>query len=1552
LKVIGSRKSLFAKTAVIGFVITSISFALFYVNHLSSTQEIDRVVRIETEAYFSSIQQMADLMAGDITKDAATLLKSQLDKKPDIKQALLSVKKDIAEKGINDAFAIYIDQDGKPNSNPDALDSEYINEYHRLYKSGRDKGYITFQNHVYSISLCPVLEDEIGDRRMLIIVLPLDKLYAIVDHDRRLRSPVISSDKLALATSSNSALMMPITTFDGKRAGYLGVQPRAGTSNKSSISNWEIIGLGLLPLFGFTLFILMLYRYFESFANHSAILRKILKREKQGIELFRRDQEIVKNNMPELSEIFELVDESLNEKVQLKKTLDMIAATLTAIREKGHDTAGISDVIEFIVKSTESSTGALLVLNAAENRVEIIGKYNLSSELFNGLSQTPMGLNFLKYAQKQETGLHISNYDLPDEPWQKLFETSPFIVGIPLVRKSQFEGLLVLISQEPNPYLQASGYFTNLIGELMADLIYVIGVERDKQSRYDKTKILQETSLAISSKLDLPSVLQVFASHLTDYAEATYCLILLNTDFEGIMEVATFHSRRQQGVSIPELARINIADLPNVAEAMESKRTLIFGVQEHADLSGMERRFFRTESIKLLTILPISHSAKSIGAVILGEERAKPRTAISPDKLSFVQAIVSQAASAIENARLYGFINNKVDQMTTLYGVSAVLQSESNINVMLDKVLIAIREYLHFTAAAIYIIDDKSHNLRPLVVNALDSKQVTDKLAFGTVKTVSEKVALSGDSLIIEDFRVETDTRPSFPRLLSEMAVPVKSGNRTTGVLTVGSQSKCAFGEMHENFLKALSAQIALAMERSRLFEQERERGLKLNTIFEFSKKLSKSLNVQEVIKIAADSIRDAFRYQLVAIFLLDQVNRRYYTGYQASLSDKKLPSDFTIDEGCGLVGAAIKSRKTIYCPDVLSEPDYVLGIDAVKSEVCIPILVGDKILGVLDVESMEFDGFTAEDKSTLEALADIMAVAIDNSYLFEESIKKAERLSLIDNINKAISATLDLDSFFRVVARAVADNAGYRWASLVVPEGDSFIFKAGYTPKSVGIISTEATLDMLAGRLKSVIESGIPEFVPFSQLASLGVPEKLQSVVDAGIRNLALFPIGDETRTEAIMIVGSAHSDDFSSQELQLLKDLAVHLRIAWQNAQLYKELKTAYNQLQDAQERIVQTEKLRALGEMSSGVVHDFNNILAAILGRLQIISKRLDNYEDWSGREFLQNNLDLIEKAANDGSHILSRISEFTKKKPSEKFVEVHLDQIIADTVELTRPRWHDQALAKGKSIDMVFHHDGDLLTTGSPSELREVFINLINNAVDAINGDARITIDAGISSNNEILIAIEDTGIGMSAETRKKIFEPFFTTKGDGGTGLGLSVTYGIITRHKGTINVESELGRGTKFTILLPIRKLGQDPTTALKIKFQEHKPCTILVVDDEEGFRELLIEILASGGHEADSAPGVDAALEMINSKNYDLVITDLGMSGKSGWELADGIFHDHPEIKVIMATGWGANIDSENLRLHHVASIIGKPFKVEEILSVVDEVSSRPLNEVLVDQN
>lgn len=1555
MQVIKAHQTLYRKLAILGVAALFISgYLAFYIDD-SIRQSLNESVQAEAAAYCESVKSAADLSAEDLVKNAAALYAKHLEIGGNASEALVYINQELDKRGLEKTLLWYIDPREKTYSYlTRSDDGEIIDRFRQLRADGRAYGTVLHNSVRYILAysrLAAINGDEAS--AWLIAAFPHDDLIHWADRSGRVSG--IKMDGIGgsskTAPSEKTLVSNVLYTYDKQPAGVIYIAVDNSLRLLKDGWLWKLYLLAFLPILNFILLVYLITRYFGSYISHSQALRKLAKREKSGAEIFRRDHYVVKNYMPELAELFEIVNESLADKNRYKRSLEIQSASMMILGEKGFVSEALDAVVEIVTKTMNCAGGAIFSSKKLDRQTEVYGKYNFDDDIARALGQTPLGSGFLKLSEKKSAGIHLTDIksQSADEPWQKIFAGYQHVLTMPLRFRGQTIGVLILLNQQPNIDDLLPEGFAESAADLLSAIIYGATMEKDKASRSEKAKILQETSLAISSTLNLTSVLSMVASRLADYAGVTYCLILLNTEQDNILEVGSFYSKRRGANGMPDSARINLADFPKLLETIKTNQALTLGPQELRDFSATENQFLCTDMVRQITALPISHSGKAIGLVLLGEERSQERSAMPPDKLSFVQAMVAQAASAIENARLYGFINRKVEQLSTLYNVSAVIHSETDTHTMLEKVLTATGEFLPYSAAAIWGIDEKIDSFVPMAVNGLINPELLARGALSATGSLLSQVAQSGKSHMISDIRIETGPQSSFAEAVSELAVPIRISEKVIGIFSIGSIKKCAFGNLDEDFLETLAAQIAVAMERSRLFEQERERGLKLRTIFEFSRKLSRSINLQEVLKIAVESIREAFEYQLVAIFAIDNNGGNFYVGYQSAASARRLPDDFTVPRNKGLLGQTINTRKTIYCADVTREPQYVTAIEDVKSEVCIPIIVGDKIMGVLDVESMNYDDFTAEDIGTLEAFSDIMAVAMDNSYLFEEIVQKAERLSLIDNINKAISATLDLDSFFKVVAKAVADNAGYRWTSLVVPENESFSFKAGYAPRSAGAISPGPILDMLQDNLRTVIEQARPEFVSFSQLARLGDPQKLQVTFDAGIRNLGLFPIGDSAKADAVMIVGSSRSEGFSSQELLLLKDLAVHLRIAWQNAQLYRQLKTAFDQLQEAQERVIQTEKLRALGEMSSGVVHDFNNILAAILGRTQILQRRLCAPVDADGTALLEKGLGIIEKAALDGSHILSRISEFTKKKPSEKFVAVHLDQIIADAIELTRPKWCDVARSDGKKIEVEFNRSGLLQAAGSPSELREVFTNLIINAVDAIPNTGRITIEAAADQTQRIKIVLQDDGQGMAEETRKRIFEPFFTTKGSKGTGLGLSVTYGIISRHKGNIEVESKAGVGTKFIITLPALVSMEGTPSAPVTCETRARAREILVVDDQEEFSEILLEILMSKGYHADSVGNGHLAMEALRRKKYDLVITDLGMPGFSGWELADAIFRDWPETRVVMATGWGTQLDPKKLTVHHVSSIICKPFKIDEILSVVENALLKMKDEEII---
>ena len=373
---------------------------------------------------------------------------------------------------------------------------------------------------------------------------------------------------------------------------------------------------------------------------------------------------------------------------------------------------------------------------------------------------------------------------------------------------------------------------------------------------------------------------------------------------------------------------------------------------------------------------------------------------------------------------------------------------------------------------------------------------------------------------------------------------------------------------------------------------------------------------------------------------------------------------------------------------------------------------------------------------------------------------------------------------------------------------------------------------------------------------------------------------------------------------------------------------------------EQYAQIEKLSALGELASGVAHDFNNTLAGILGRAQLLLSTKDP-------ERIEAGLQLIVKTAKDGAKTIKRIQDFARQRRDHDFQPVSVDQLLLDVREITRPRWKSRAESEGVHINLELKlgtDDGRVM--GDESELREVLINMVFNAVDAMPKGGTITLSTREAAG-KIEISVADTGEGMPDEVRPRVFDPFFTTKGKAGMGLGLAVSYGIIRRHEGSVEVHSEPERGTAFRILLPraceraeSKQQGEPP--ALSLVPQQPGRTRILVVDDEERVRELLRDILESEGYSVVPARGGREALELLAAEEFDAVFTDLGMQGMSGWELARAVRERDEHLPLAVVTGGGEAVGSIERDAARVDWVVTKPFDASQILSIAREVARR----------
>ena len=416
-----------------------------------------------------------------------------------------------------------------------------------------------------------------------------------------------------------------------------------------------------------------------------------------------------------------------------------------------------------------------------------------------------------------------------------------------------------------------------------------------------------------------------------------------------------------------------------------------------------------------------------------------------------------------------------------------------------------------------------------------------------------------------------------------------------------------------------------------------------------------------------------------------------------------------------------------------------------------------------------------------------------------------------------------------------------------------------------------------------------------------------------------------------------------FGSTDLQFLNALMTYIGYAVDNSRLLEEAQSSATQLQgvvddlkSTQAQLVRGETLRAMGQLSSGMAHHLNNLFAVILGRVELLMGKVQE-------QSVRRSLEIIQRTAQDGAEVVRRVQRFSRVQPVSDAVAVDLNQLVHEVVELTRPRWQDEAQLRGSRIEVAVETGTVGAAAGEPAPLREVLMNLLLNAADSITQAGKVTLRTW-TRDDRVYCSVSDTGSGMPEEVRRRALEPFFTTKGPKATGLGLSVAYGTAQRYGGTLTVESTEGQGTSVEVSLPTASATASfAKSSTGARNEPVVPLRILVIDDELQVRATLAEMLEEQGHSVTQAPGGREGLSYLgsNPELVDVVISDLGMPDMNGWDVAKGIQGRWPQLPVGLITGWGETEITREER-SRVNFVITKPFDKAVLRATMADIRPR----------
>ncbi|HUA67461.1 MAG TPA: ATP-binding protein, partial [Candidatus Saccharimonadales bacterium] len=451
------------------------------------------------------------------------------------------------------------------------------------------------------------------------------------------------------------------------------------------------------------------------------------------------------------------------------------------------------------------------------------------------------------------------------------------------------------------------------------------------------------------------------------------------------------------------------------------------------------------------------------------------------------------------------------------------------------------------------------------------------------------------------------------------------------------------------------------------------------------------------------------------------------------------------------------------------------------------------------------------------ERTRDLRAEIAERQRTESELKRQFVRINMLNQITQAISERQNTDSLLHVVLRQLEDHLGLDLGLVALFDAKTRLLNvAALLAKEP---SFAARLNLTEGSTLPLGETGFQRcekgqtvYIADTSGASGPLAEKLAGT---GWRSAVGVPLMLEENLFGVLMAARVKPDGFSSNDCEFLRMLSEHVALAAHQERLHKNLEKAYNELRQTQAAVLQQERLKALGQMASGIAHDVNNALSPVVGFSEIILNGGYGLNP-EAKKYLK----YIRTAGDDIAHIVARLREFYRaRQVNEPLLALDLNALVEQVADMTRPRWRDIPQSKGITIEMRTELAPRVpKLTGIESEIREALTNLVLNAVDAMPDGGQITLrtrflhrekDGG--HPGQVVVEVSDTGIGMSEETRKRCLEPFFSTKGKRGTGLGLAMVYGVMERHEGSIEIQSEPGKGTTFCLIFPVRvKTGRN----------------------------------------------------------------------------------------------------------------------------------------------
>ncbi|MDH7499351.1 MAG: GAF domain-containing protein [candidate division NC10 bacterium] len=1084
------------------------------------------------------------------------------------------------------------------------------------------------------------------------------------------------------------------------------------------------------------------------------------------------------------------------------------------------------------------------------------------------------------------------------------------------------------------------------------------GQERELHLAWRKFQNLIET---VSSSLDLKEIIQRLADGVVSGLGYPACYVNLYHPEEDTLSIVGFAPRGKLLTAAEKMLNLHVDTIrfPILRADKGSTYARIFRgeefvIKEYSELvspripESVAHASQKIFGINSILVMPLRSKEDLLGVFLVGNSEND----FSADEWETLRIVSRHASIAMEKALLYEASDAAKREAEAMAEIAQDLSASLDLRSTLRKIISYARRLCQADLSVIALYH-KEHGYAIITDYEGARTDVYKDMRIYPGKGIGGKVLETGRVWVTDDFLNDPRFSRDYHReakaegIRCNMAVPIFSQQEIAGILWVVNRTPSPFKAPQQRVLQKLSAHAGIAILNAKLFEESKEALHRQRSLVEIVAAINAQLDPKEILRIISRSAAEFCHGDAAAIF--DVSEEGYLAlqgGYNLSPDFARAVEEARITPEEAAISKTVISGFPVEVFDPSIEPvlsPKVLGLlkkEGLQSFITMSLGRKGKETGALTVFLRRLQHFGSQELNLLNTLTHHAAVALERNFLYQEMEARNIRLSLLSEIAKAIGSTLDAQEIFRSMLSQLDRILPFQRVTLYLfqADTDSFLLRCLYEKQSPS--QPLGRTEMLASETPASIAffAKKPFLVKDTRESDLAIIQELKELSACGFLSVLYIPILTDDSCMGVLGLAGVQSPGFHKHQIDLLSDLSPYLALALKNADLYGELKKTLEELEKAQQQILQAEKLKALGEMASGIAHDFNNLLATILVRAELLERRATEPE-------LQEWARVIQKTALDGAETVRRLRSFYKKESDAEQVPLDINQVIQEVIRRTEPRWKDQARGSGISIQIETDLQPVVPILGNPAELRDVFTNLIFNAIDALSqgGQIRISsrlLDQGLPTEC-VQVTLADDGIGMSDEVLERAFDPFFTTKGTKGSGLGLSVSYGIIKRHQGEITIQSHLNQGTTVLIRLPSTKASPERKRASTAEL-DLSPLRILVIEDEKELAEGLQRMLSLFGHQVDTALSGKEGLLRFSEGNYELIFTDMGMADLTGTEVAKSIKEKNPSLPVLLVTGWGDQLDSSQVKEYGIDAVIAKPFRIGDILEAIHDTLSR----------